>query len=149
MPDEKTSGTEPECRCGCIEWVAHVADLPDPGCPHTTALGVWQSEVETGQAVWQARVVVTRYRCESLEEIEVRRGPVERLVKAGYRKDRSRARTVPVIRSVTVFGLTVYYFAGLTYPAWGPWTRAETDVGEAGILRPRNLDWCATTGVGC
>lgn len=149
MPDDKANGTEAECRCGCVEWIAHVTDLPDPGSPRTVNLGVWQSEEETGQAVWQARINITRYKCESLQEIEVRRGPVERLVKARYRKERTRLRNVPVIRSVVVFGRRVYYFAGLTYPPWGPWTRTETDVGEADILRQRNLDWCATTGIGC
>jgi hypothetical protein len=138
----------PECKCGCVEWIAHDSDLPDPGYPSLSGFGVWQRQTDQGRVVWTATIKTTRYECESLREIQVTQSQQQRLVKALYKQARSRFRTVAVVRTVKILGRTVSYI-GFTYPPWRAWNRIETQTDEAELLRKRGLVWCATTGIGC
>ena len=151
MPTERAVAAkdEPaECKCGCVEWIAHDSDLPDPGYPSFNDFGVWQRQTDQGRVVWTATIKTTRYECESLRELQVTRSQRQRLVKARYEQTRSRFRSVPVVRTVTILGRTISY-VGFTYPPWRAWNRIETPTDEGDHLRTIGLEWCATTGIGC
>jgi hypothetical protein len=148
LVDKAKDGPPQECSCGCVAWIAHVTDLPDPGFPSFNDFRVWQRQVDRGQVVWTATIKTTRYECESLRELEVTQSQRRRFAKARYEQTRSRARTVPVVRTVTILGLTISY-VGFTYPPWGAWNRIQTPTDEAELLRTLGLEWCATTGIGC
>ncbi len=151
MPTERADVAKDqptECRCGCIEWIAHESDLSDPGNPSISDLGIWQRQTDEGQVVWTATIKTTRYECESLRELQVTQSQQRRFVKARYEQTRSRFRAVAVVRKVTIFGRTVSY-VGFTYPPWRAWHRMETPTDEAELLRTLGLRWCAETGIGC